>query len=213
MFTMSTSEKAKPAGGYHHGNLREALVAEGLTLLDESGSADLSLRELARQVGVSANAVYRHFENKEALLVAMAAEGFRRLAAVQLQAVLQREHPAEGFLESGRAYVNFARQHPALFRLMFGRFSAANRSEEMESAGQLAYEGLRHGVAATLHLQPDSPQVVTAAMHAWSIVHGLSHLILDGQFDAITDDIDGMIDTVLRQTADFARPLLKPEKG
>lgn len=212
MFTMSTSERAKPAGGYHHGHLREALVAAGLALLDESGSSELSLRELARQVGVSANAAYRHFDNKEALMVAMAAEGFRRLAAVQLQAALQRQHPAEGFLESGRAYVNFARQHPALFRLMFGRFSAANRSEEMESAGQLAYEGLRHGVAATLHLEPDSAQVVTAAMHAWSLVHGLSHLILDGQFDAITDDVDGMIDAVLRQAAHFSLSLAKPGK-
>lgn len=200
---MSTSATAKPSGGYHHGNLREALVAAGLELLDESGSAEISLRELARQVGVSANAAYRHFENKEALLVAMAAEGFRRLAAVQLQAVLQRQHAAEGFLESGRAYVNFARQHPALFRLMFGRFSAANRSEEMEVAGTLAYEGLRHGIAATLHLEPDSPEAVTSAMHAWSLVHGLSHLVLDGQFDAMTTDIDGMIDGVLRKTGNF----------
>ena len=197
---MSTSSRQNDApSSYHHGNLREALVSAGLALLDEGGSAEPSLRELARQVGVSANAAYRHFENKEALLAAMAAEGFRRLAAVQAEAVMQRQNPKEGFLESGRAYVTFARQHPALFRLMFGRFSVASRNEEIEAAGQLAYMGLRYGVAAVMGVAPDSPAVQVAAMHAWSLVHGLSHLVLDGQCDAHTDNLDVLIDSVLRQ--------------
>lgn len=197
---MSTSSRQNDAtSSYHHGNLREALVAAGLALLDASSHAEPSLRELARQVGVSANAAYRHFENKEALLAAMAAEGFRQLAAAQAQALMQRQNPAEGFLESGRAYVSFARQHPALFRLMFGRFSVANRNEEIEVAGQLAYAGLRHGVALVMGIAPDSAQALVAAMHAWSLVHGLSHLVLDGQFDTHTDDLDALIDSVLRQ--------------
>lgn len=203
MFTMSTSKKPlSDEPSYHHGNLREALISKGLELL-ESGQADFSLRELTRQVGVSANAAYRHFASKETLLSAMAAEGFRQLAAAQAMAVQGGANPMLGFLEAGRAYVNYARQQPALFRLMFGRFAASNPDAEMQAAAQLAYQGLRFGVAAVLRLPVDSAEVLAAAMHAWSLVHGLSQLIIDGQLQAHTEDIDGLVDTVLRQAAAF----------
>lgn len=212
MYTMSTSSPAtiaaiaKSPERYHHGNLREALVAAGLALLAE-GVAEPGLRELARRVGVSANATYRHFADKEALLTALAAEGFRQLAAAQWQAALTAAEPVGRFFATGRAYVHFARQHPALFRLMFGRFALANRSEELEAASGLAYEGLRQGVAAALRLPADSEAVTVAAMHAWSLVHGLSHLILDGQFAALGQDEDAMIDRVLIQAGQFGRQL------
>lgn len=197
----------KNAERYHHGNLRAALVEAGLAQLREGGSAEPSLRELARRVGVSANATYRHFADKEALLTALAAEGFRQLAAAQLQAALAADEPVGRFFATGRAYVHFAREHPALFRLMFGRFALANRSEELEVSAGLAYEGLRHGVAAALRLMPDSEDVTVAAMHAWSLVHGLSHLILDGQFAVLGQDEDAMIDRVLLQAGQFGRQL------
>lgn len=200
---MSTSKKLlSDEPSYHHGNLREALIVKGLELL-EAGQADFSLRELTRQVGVSANAAYRHFAGKEALLSAMAAEGFRQLAAAQAMAVQGGANPVLGFLEAGRAYVHYARQHPALFRLMFGRFAASNPDAEMQAAAQLAYQGLRFGVAAVLKRPVESAEVLAAAMHAWSLVHGLSQLIIDGQMEAHTADIDKLIDDVLRQAAAF----------
>ncbi|MGH8492692.1 MAG: TetR/AcrR family transcriptional regulator [Moraxellaceae bacterium] len=200
---MSTSKKLlSDEPSYHHGNLREALLAKGLELL-EDGQTDFSLRELTRQVGVSANAAYRHFANKEALLSAMAAEGFRQLAAAQAMAVQAGANPLSGFLEAGRAYVSFARQHPALFRLMFGRFAASNPDTELQASAQLAYAGLRFGVAAVLRRPVECADVLAAAMHAWSLVHGLSQLIIDGQMQAHTDDIDGLVDSVLRQAAAF----------
>src|SRR6218665_945799 len=203
MFTMSTSKSVRTdEPSYHHGNLREALLSKGLELL-ESGQSDFSLRELTRQVGVSANAAYRHFASKEVLLSAMAAEGFRQLAEAQATAVQAGANPMAGFLEAGRAYVNFAREHPALFRLIFGRFAASSPDEEMRASAQLAYEGLRFGVAAILRLPVESAEVLAVAMHAWSLVHGLSQLIIDGQMQAHTDDIDGLVDTVLRQAAAF----------
>ncbi|HEX6591769.1 MAG TPA: TetR/AcrR family transcriptional regulator [Moraxellaceae bacterium] len=201
---MSTSNSARTDGpSYHHGNLRQALVEKGLELL-EAGQADISLRELTRQVGVSANAAYRHFASKEDLLAAMAAEGFRRLATVQAMAMQERGTAAEGFLEAGRNYVAFARRHPALFRLMFGRFAASNRSEEMLQSAELAYGGLRYGVAAALGLPVEDAKVLPAAMHAWSLVHGLSQLIIDGQMDAHTTDVDALVDAVLLQAAYLA---------
>jgi AcrR family transcriptional regulator len=187
------------APSYHHGNLREALVAMGMELLEEGQSADFSQRELTRRVGVSANAAYRHFASKEELLTAMAAEGFRQLASAQITAIQGQPNDTERFLAGGRAYVAFARLNPSLFRLMFGRFAAANRNEELSAAAQISYEGMCHGVAAVLAKPVGDKQVTVAATHAWSLVHGLSQLIIDGQFEAHTDDIDGLVDAVFQQ--------------
>lgn len=197
---MSTLKKsAADETAYHHGNLREALVSEGLTLLEEGGVAGFSLRELARRVGVSANAAYRHFDNKDALLGAVAAEGFRRFATGQLQAAQGHANAMEAFLASGKAYVEFARRHPELFRLMFGRFGADSRSEEMAAASQVAFEGLRHGVAAALERPVDDATIEVAALHAWSLVHGLSHLVLDGQLQRRGQKAEDVVEAVLRQ--------------
>lgn len=206
MFTLSTLPRQKAENtSYHHGNLRAALVEAGLAMLETGTRDELSLRELARQVGVSANAAYRHFENKEALLAAMAAEGMRRLAAEQAQAAAPRATPAEKFLEAGRTYVGFARRHPALFRLMFGRFSATSRSEELAGAGQAAFDAMRRGLAEVMRREPDDAQTVMAAMYSWSLVHGLAQLIVDGQFDQHTQDIDALVTAVLMHAAALAR--------
>lgn len=194
-----SSEAAQAEGRYHHGNLREALVEAGLVLLESQASADFSLRELARQVGVSPNATYRHFANKEALMAAMAAEGFRRFAAAQQKAYLRECGPRQRFMAAGHAYVRFARDNPALFRLMFGPFTANHRTPEMESAGTVAFAGLCLGVAAVMELSPEDPQVMAAALHAWSVAHGLSHLLLDGQLQHFSGDLETLVDTALRQ--------------
>lgn len=197
---MSTSKSSKPEshGNYHHGNLREALLQAGLERLESAQSPEFSLRELTRIVGVSVNAAYRHFASKEALLAAMAAEGFHRLVAVQAQAMMSHAHPREGFMAAGRAYVNFARQHPALFRLMYSRFAATNPDQHMHTSAQLAYNGMLQSLALVLQKPADDPQVKVAAIQAWSVVHGLSLLIIDGQVDAHTDDIDALIDAVFQ---------------
>lgn len=184
---------------YHHGHLREALVQEGLRLLEEAGEAGFSLRELARRVGVSANAAYRHFASREALLEALAANGFRRFGAAQAQALVAADHPLRGFLAAGHAYVAFARAQPGLFRLMFGRFSIGRAEGEMAQAGELAFQGLRHAVAAALAKPVGDAVVDVAALHAWSLVHGLSVLVLDGHLErrAGPGGVEAGIDAVL----------------
>ncbi len=180
------SKVSAPARGYHHGNLRAALVAEGLAALEESERADVSLRELARRVGVSPNAAYRHFADKEALLAALAAEGFRKLTAAAAASQVAPKgirDAKESFRAYGRAYVMFARENPALFRLMFGRFTTSERSDELTRAGERTRDDLRAGVAATAGLPLDDPRVAAGALYAWSLVHGLSNLILDGQVE------------------------------
>src|SRR4030042_1238193 len=112
---------------YHHGNLRAALIEAGLRALGGNDRPDLSLPELARRVGVSANASYRHFANKEALLTALAAEGFRRLHAAETKASAQQSQPGADFRAAGRAYVQFAIDNPALIRLMFRLLTPAQQ--------------------------------------------------------------------------------------
>ncbi len=183
---------AKPERAYHHGDLRNALIDAGLTALEAHDASELSLRALARELGVSANAVYRHFADKDALLSALAAEGFRRFAREQREArALLDTDPAA----TGLGYIRFAQRHPALFRLMFGRFTRACDSAELQEAalaafGQLLEDsrapapagstGPAAGGSAPAHEAIDEATMLRAIAR-WSLVHGLSHLMLEGQ--------------------------------
>ena len=124
--TVSTSQS------YHHGDLHGALVEAGLRHLESDGTAEISLRQLARETGVSPTAVYRHFPDKKALLAALAEAGFARLAQAQQQASDEAGGGAEGFAATGRAYVRFALANPALFRLTFSHAEIGHdvRSED-----------------------------------------------------------------------------------
>lgn len=203
MYTVSTSKTASAKrrhDGYHHGNLRAALLEEGLRLLEEVGETGFRLRELARRVGVTANAVYRHFAGKEALLMGLAAQGFQSFAGNQARTWQQADgDAAQRFLATGCGYVDFARRHPELFRLMFGRFAASHRSDELDQASQVAFAALREGVAAAVALPPDSEAALLAAYNAWAVVHGFSHLILDGQIGDEAGDADKVVESALRQ--------------
>ena len=124
---------------YHHGDLRAALLEVGLRLLAERDVEGVSLREMARGVGVSATSVYRHFPDKAALMRALALEGLDRLAVAQRDAASGKEGAA------GRAYVRFALANPALFRLIF------TSSAQLQATGEVeALRMLRANVAQVL---------------------------------------------------------------
>lgn len=203
MFAVSTSNRdAAPASpargdGYHHGNLRAALVAAGLELLEQGGGTDFSLREAARRVGVTVNATYRHFAGKDALLAAIAAEGFRRFATALLAGASHGSTPRERMLGAGRAYIEFARTQPALFRLMFGRFGATAHGAELAGAAAGANAVLRGAVAGLLGKPMDDPAVTISVLRAWSLAHGLSHLVMDGQVDTAAAGYPALVDAVL----------------
>lgn len=189
MITVSTSHiLAKDnARGYHHGDLRQALVAAGLAALETTDIADISLRGLARETEVSATAVYRHFPDKRALLAALAGEGLAQLGHFQQRAAQQAGGNA--FAATGRAYVRFALAHPALFRLVFTHGVSAG-VEGPESG--LAAEMLKRSAA----VQAGGDRVATQriAVQAWALVHGLAMLMLDGQLPADEALIDRVID-------------------
>ena len=170
--------------GYHHGDLRSALIEAGLRLLAERTADDLSLREVARAVGVSATAVYRHFPDKGALMHALAQEGLKRLAQTQRSAAEAVGGGVAGFKATGRAYVRFAVANPALFRLIFSSPAPsgllAGRLDE--TADAMAF--LRANAAAMAAKGAAEPQVQAIALQAWALSHGLAMLMLDGQVPA-----------------------------
>jgi AcrR family transcriptional regulator len=181
----ATPALCKPAGNYHHGNLREALIAAAIQILVEEGINALSLREVARRAGVSQSAPYRHFADKEAVLAAVAAAGFRALACAMRQAAAGAESPARRVMALGQGYVSFGTQHPCLLRLMFSA-EIANKSAypELQAAGQTAYGLIRDAIVAHLaqaKATPIDPEVATVT--AWALVHGLATLLIDRQID------------------------------
>jgi len=154
---------------YHHGDLRTTLVRVGSELLEREGLDALTMRAVARAAGVSHAAPYHHFADKTALLAAIAARGFQALD----REITERGGGAAADRLQGAAmtYVSFAVDHPELFRLMFSSVTSSPDGDPgLRSAAQQAY---RH-ITGTL---PDE----SAAIAAWSIVHGLAMLLLDAQ--------------------------------
>lgn len=200
MCTVSTLkvENIDPLSSYHHGNLREALLSKGLELLESSMDAKFSMRELTRTIGVSANSVYRHFANKEELLTALAIQGFQKLLEAQALAIQNASNSEKGFITAGRQYIHFAVQNPMLFRLMYGRFVVSHDDETLKQLANLAYVGMLYAAAQALKLDVESREAKMVATKAWSVVHGLSHLLIDGQFDYLSSgENERMIEDVL----------------
>lgn len=176
---------------YHHGDLRSALIERGLKLLAERDGDGLSLREIARDVGVSATAVYRHFPDKSALMTALAREGLTRLAAAQRQAAEAQDSGAKSFSATGRAYVRFALANPALFRLIFASPMPTDLLQSPpQDSDAIAF--LLANAADTLPPTADRHAVETAALQAWSLAHGLAMLMLDRQVPAAEDLIEAV---------------------
>lgn len=172
---------------YHHGDLRAALIAEGLRILTTRDAESLSLREVARAAGVSATSVYRHFPDKAALLTALAMDGLARLGTAQRVAGEEAGGGAAGFAATGRAYVRFALANPGLFRLIF----ASDALAPFRTDGAIPSEAnsLLQANAAALAAS-DGGEANIHAVQAWALVHGLAMLMLDGQIpadDAIID--------------------------
>jgi AcrR family transcriptional regulator len=163
---------------YHHGDLRDALVRAGQTILEKDGLAALSLRRVARSAGVSPAAPYHHFPDKQALLDAVAAQGFDALTAAMTTRMAKETNPDARLEASGVGYVVFAVENPALFGLMFGtRELKLSRDASLLSAGERAYDVLLAAVAAT---SPDGVANPLVCLRRWALVHGIAKLILEG---------------------------------
>jgi len=175
------------ARSYHHGNLRAALLTGAEQTLAEGG--DLSLRELARRIGVSHAAPRRHFADKQALLDALALDGFERLGAELAEALAASAPGAEGrMLAFATTYVRFATQHAALLDLMYtGKKSAPEVSEAAERAFAASLTLFRDGQASGEIVAGDTQEV---AMVAFATCQGLASLINSGMLpEGALDDL------------------------
>ena len=186
---------------YHHGDLRRALLGAAVAALGERGPAALSLREVARRVGVSHAAPTHHFGDKRGLLTAVAEEGYRLLAA-ELRAAWER---TGSFLEVGVAYVRFALQRRAHFEVMF-RPELYHSQEPALLAAKKAAADLLYGPAASLSGDGAAGDPQAAGLAAWSLVHGLATLWLNGNLPAgvARDDPEAVTRVVARHL--FAPP-------
>ena len=173
--------KDQTARPYHHGDLRQALIDAGLRLIETRAEDDLGLRELAREVGVSPTAIYRHFPDKQALKAALAGAGLVRLAVSQQQASAKAGGGAACFLASGMAYVRFAAGQPVLFRLIFSHAAVDDLLDADPSRQSTAMRGLRDDVDRLVPPGCPAAERKALALHAWALVHGLARLVLDQQ--------------------------------
>jgi len=177
------AERKGRKAGYHHGDLRRALLDAALEQVREEGAAALSLREVARRAGVTHAAPYRHFASKEALVAAVAEEGFHTLRETLVAALDPAAGPRENLGRIGVAYVRFAVAHPSHFRVMYGAGQGdAAPFPEMVEAGRGAFDVLVHTVEAGVRAGElrDDP-VPSLSLAAWSIVHGLASLLVEGK--------------------------------
>ena len=187
----SKSSLKKPRGAYHHGNLRRALLDAALGLIEKQGAEALSLRAVARRAGVSTAAPYRHFPSREALLAAVAEEGFRLLGEqMRRTTAAHADDPARALGEAGVAYVLFAAAHPSRYNVMLSP----------ELADRTAHPSLEAAENGTRRLLLDAVLSYQAAgwlgsrdpgelvISAWSSVHGLASLIACGQIQVASSD-------------------------
>lgn len=165
MWAMSTSNPGRAS--YHHGDLRAAVLAAAAEILEKEGLAELSLREAARRAGVSHNAPYRHFPDRESLLAALAAEGFAMLGQAQREAAA-----TAGPRGMGEAYVRFALAHPQRFQLMFGGAVRIERHPVLREVATRTFDALAGALA-----KQAGAGASDASIAAWALVHGLAHLL------------------------------------
>ncbi len=198
---------------YHHGSLRDALVDAATQVVTETGSESLSLRALARRAGVSSGAPYRHFTDRDAVLCAVATNGFRRFDAALANTDEQSATlpPVERVEQLGVAYVRFAAEEPNLFRLMFGPLAPrvgvdAELDEVRRRAGAHLPRALTRAQAAGFGTDSSLEELVELA---WALVHGVAALHLDGL--AGSSDVAGAEQLARRVTGQLGR-LMRSDK-
>jgi AcrR family transcriptional regulator len=223
---LSKKRPTEPERRYHHGDLWRALVDAALALIAEGELGTFSLREVARRAGVTPAAPYHHFKDKTALLAAVAEEGFVALCG-RLEAALASVPLADlrrRFAALARAYLEFARAHPAHYRVMFlPEIKSQQEHSSFHAAADRTLEVLAKQVRVAAP-QASPQEVMTRTVLIWSIGHGLASLWNDGVLDHKLDlgSDRALLDATVEQMATFAsgvpasakpRPRARPAAG
>ena len=186
--------------GYHHGGLREALIAAALQLVVEKGAENFSLADACRLAGVSTAAPYRHFRDRDELMAEVMARAFDAMSANTMRAV---ETHGEGTLEAivamGQAYLRFAVTQQSLFRLMFGQDPSLAETEMVTEKGRSCFGNVIAQIEKYCEANEIDGDANAIALKMWTFVHGASALLIDGKYALIAPgvDIDEMIATTV----------------
>ncbi|WP_417727266.1 TetR/AcrR family transcriptional regulator [Roseovarius sp.] len=169
--------------GYHHGNLRQALVEATLALIAEKGPQGFTMAEAAKRAEVSTAAPYRHFSGREALIAEAARQGFE-IFVTRMEAAFDegRPNPLAAFMATGRAYLAFARSNAGHYVAMFESGLSVNTTPELAEVAGRAQGVLTHAAAAlSAHLPSEHrPPAAMFAAHVWALSHGVVELFTRG---------------------------------
>jgi AcrR family transcriptional regulator len=199
---------SRAASRYHHGDLKSAALSAAEKILERDGLQAVTLRAVARAVGVSHTAPKNHFGDLVGLLSELAAVGYLRYAAALAKAVNSTSGDARARLRAmGWAYVAFARAHPKLFFLMFHGDRLDMKRPSLLAAIDESRQSLRAAITSTAESRPLTPiEAAARATASWSLVHGLAMLLLDGRLKHTMASLPGVdVETFLEAVFDVTR--------
>jgi len=183
---MATGER-HDAHGNHHGNLRESLIQAAMSMIAERGLAGFALAELARAVGVSGAAPYRHFRDRTAVIAEVARRGFEQLAT-DLDAVRQENgiDPVGALERCAQAHLSFAGREPAVYATMFEASFPLGEHLELAQSRDAAFAVIRKAAqnAVNRSTAPNRPPAQMVALHVWSLTHGIATLFVSHEDDS-----------------------------
>jgi AcrR family transcriptional regulator len=181
---MSWKDQERPERGYHHGNLKEALIQAALNLIAQKGAAGFTFADAARMAGVSPAAPYRHFRDRDELLASIAQRGFDQFESALSSAWDDgRPDTITAFERVGKAYLAFAREEPALYSAMFESGLPVDLNPALAAAGERAFAIIRAAAERLAALAPPGvprPPAMMMALHIWSMSHGVASLFARG---------------------------------
>jgi AcrR family transcriptional regulator len=189
---------------YHHGDLRNAIISEGMSIIKKEGIEGLSIRHVARKIGVSHTAPYRHFRDHDDLLAAIAVRGFKILRD-DIQKVLSKFPDDSGrqILESGKTYIRFAMKNPDLYRIMF-RDYIKNKTGKDDFYNEMDFffrEWVGY-LAKIKKVDSSGEDIVITLLLIWSALHGYSSLVIDNNKDKNVGS-DKQVDLIVRKLLNF----------
>ena len=187
----SAANKVRRKARYHHGELREALIRATRQLVEQRGAENFTLADACRVAGVTTAAPYRHFRGKQEILEEIASRGFEELGNRTTAILAEKgEGTLEGIVAMGQAYVAFAVEETAVFRLMFGQQPSLKKAEHVLGAAHACFSKLIDQVALYCKRNKVRGDAQQIALRLWTFVHGAASLLIDQDYDAIAPNID-----------------------
>ena len=208
----STVKKTRRKARYHHGKLREALIGATRRLVEERGAENFTLADACRVAGVTTAAPYRHFRSKQEILEEIASRGFDELKKRSMAVVAAKgEGTLDGIIAMGQAYVAFAVEETAVFRLMFGQEPSLKNAEHVLGTGQACFAKVIDQVALYCKSNKVPGDAQEIALKLWTFVHGAASLLIDQDYKTVAPQID-VNQLIASATPGLLAPSPRPSK-